>query len=123
MREVVSRLRAALSPQALLWLAALLLIAFGLRGQEADSASSLERRIGQTLSSVHGAGRVQVVIRTQTLEQRGTLTSTQERTMISGAVAVAQGADDPLVAVRLQEALCALLGLPAASVSVITGGK
>ena len=39
-----------------------------------------------------------------------------------GAVAVAQGADDPLVCLELQQALCALLGLPASAVSVVTGG-
>jgi len=41
----------------------------------------------------------------------------------SGAVAVAQGADDPFVCAQLTQALCALLGLPASSVSVISGGE
>ncbi len=40
-----------------------------------------------------------------------------------GAMAVAQGADDPLVRMQLEQALCALLGLPISAVSVVTGGK
>ena len=40
-----------------------------------------------------------------------------------GAMAVAQGADDPLVRMQLEQALCALLGLPNSAVSVVTGGK
>ncbi len=38
-------------------------------------------------------------------------------------MAVAQGADDPLVRMQLEQALCALLGLPNSAVSVVTGGK
>ena len=40
-----------------------------------------------------------------------------------GAVAVAQGADDPLVRIQLEQALCALLGLPGTAVSVMAGGN
>ena len=40
-----------------------------------------------------------------------------------GAVAVAEGAGDPLVRIELEQALCALLGLPASAVSVVTGGE
>ena len=32
-------------------------------------------------------------------------------------------ADDPLVRMQLEQALCALLGLPNSAVSVVTGGK
>lgn len=121
MREVLSRLRAALSPQALLLLAALLLLMLGLSGK--DAGETLEKRIEQTLSAVEGAGRVRVVIREQSLRTTGAVASSKEQTIISGAVAVASGADDPLVRLEIQEALCALLDLPPSAVSVITGGE
>lgn len=117
MREFYSRLRAVLTPQAMLLLAALLLIAAGLG--RSNAASSLEKRIGQTLSAVEGAGRVRVVIRTK--ETQGGRSSGQ--TAACGAVAVAPGAEDPLVRMMLEEALCALLGLPPSAVSVMTGGE
>lgn len=122
MREMLSRLRAALTPQALALFAALA-IAFLLASREGDT-QSLESRIARTLSGVEGAGRVEVTIRMREIQSSGSLMgSAQTERSPLGAVAVAQGADDPLVAMQLQEALCALLGLPAASVSVIAGGK
>ena len=39
-----------------------------------------------------------------------------------GAIAVMQGADDPVLQLEIQEAICVLLGLPASSVSVMMGG-
>ena len=123
MREAISKLRAALTPQVLLWLAGLFLLALGLTGRNADISVSLEQRIEKTLSAVQGAGRVQVVIRAQTVQEKGALSSPSEKVIISGAVAVAPGADDPLVHLELQEALCTLLDLPPSAVSVMTGGK
>ncbi|MBQ8620459.1 MAG: hypothetical protein IJ418_23530 [Clostridia bacterium] len=122
MQAFFSRLRAALTPQALALFAVLVLML--LLASRDDDAQSLESRIARTLSMADGAGHVEVTIRMQEIQASGSLLDAHqtEKTPI-GAVAVAQGADDPLVAVRLQEALCALLGLPAASVSVITGGK
>ncbi len=122
MRAFISRLRAALTPQALVIIAAMALML--LLASQNDSAQSLESRIGRTLSMVDGAGRVEVTIRVQEIQSSGGMLGTRQmEKMPIGAVAVAQGADDPLVVMQLQEALCALLGLPAASVSVITGGK
>jgi len=121
MREVLSRLRAALTPQTLLLMAALMLLAAGMSAGRGDAASSLERRIGQTLSAVEGAGRVRVVIRTKTVQTSGA--SRQMQTMACGAIAVAPGAKDPVVRMLLEEALCALLGLPPSAVSVMTGGE
>ena len=120
MREFLLRLRAALTPQALLLLAALLLIAAGMAEGRIETASSLERRIGETLSAVDGAGRVRVVIRTETVQTEGV--SRQMQTVACGAVAVASGADNPVVRMMLEEALCALLGLSPSAVSVMTGG-
>lgn len=123
MRETLSRLRAALTPQAIALFAALALACLLVFLREGDT-QSLEGRIGRTLSAVDGAGRVEVTIRMQSVQPSGSFLSTgQMQNVPCGAVAVAQGADDPLVALELQEALCALLGLPAASVSIIAGGK
>jgi len=123
MRDVLSRLRAVLTPQALTLLAALLLLGLGLTGGGRDDAAAFEKRIERTLSSVEGAGRVRVVVRMQTAESTGGLSAHEQQTYVSGAVAVASGADDPLVRLELQEALCALLGLPPSAVSVMTGGE
>lgn len=124
MQEWFSRLRAVLTPQALALLAALLLLAGGMMTREDHGVSSLERRIERTLSSMDGAGRVRVVVRMQTREEGGIVSSGKaQQTEICGAVAVASGADDPLVKMELQEALCALLGLPPSAVNVMTGGE
>ena len=123
MREIVSRLRAALTPQAAVIITALLLAGL-LMFWRGEDAQSLESRIARTLSAVEGAGRVEVTIRMRDVRVSGaSLGAEQTQSVPSGAVAVAQGADDPLVAMQLQEALCALLGLSPASVSVMTGVK
>ena len=120
MREILSRLRAALTPQVLALLAALALFLLA-GGRQTDS---LESRISRTLSFVDGAGSVSVTIAVrETDASRGIGGMQQAHSVPCGAVAVAQGADDPLVAMALQEALCALLGLPPSSVSVMTGGR
>lgn len=121
MREVLSRLRAALTPQALLLLAALFLLAAGRVSGGHDSASSLERRIEEALSAVEGAGEVHVVIRMQNLKESGASRQNQEEA--AGAVAVATGAEEPVVRMMIEEALCALLGLPPSAVSVMAGGE
>lgn len=121
MREALLRLRAALTPQALLLLTALFLIAVGRVSGGHDAASSLERRVEKALSAVEGAGEVHVVIRTQSLKESGASRHTQETA--AGAVAVAAGAGDPVVRMMLEEALCTLLGLPPSAVSVMTGGE
>ena len=84
--------------------------------------TALERRIGDTLSDVQGAGRVRVVILTRQVQQGQTgLSGADMQEMPSGAVAVAEGANDPLVNMRLTQALCSLLGLPATAVTVMSG--
>ena len=120
LRDVFSRLRAALSPQALVILAALFVL-MGFAAQGADS-QDLEQRIARTLSQVDGAGRVEVTIRMQQSAEAGGIVK-RGQSVPCGAVAVAQGADDPWVAVQLSDALCALLGLAPSAVSVIAGGR
>ena len=98
MQEILSRLRAARIPQAAVILAVLLLV-YLLSGTESENA--LERRISKTLSLVDGAGRVEVMIATRPADSaERTLGGTQRQRAPSGAVAVAQGADDPLVALE-----------------------
>ena len=121
---MLGRLRAALTPQALAaLLAALALVALsGVLGR--TGGESLETRAARTLSQMEGAGRVQVVIYTRAKETAsGAFSSSGAQTgeVPCGAVAVAHGADDPLVRMQLEQALCALLGLPASAVSVVTG--
>ena len=122
MREILSRLRASLSPLALAILSVLMaLLIFAARS---TGQLDLEERIARTLSSVDGAGRVEVTVRMCAGESgsaSGSLKRAQD--IPCGAVAVAQGADDPLVAMQLHDALCALLGLAPNAVSVIAGGK
>ena len=119
---MLSRLRAALTPQALLLLAVLLVLAAGMTGAGSRREAALERRIEQTLSGMDGAGRVRVTIRERDVPVSGGTVSAS-LSVPCGAVAVAQGADDPIVAMELRSALCALLGLPPSAVSVVTGGK
>lgn len=124
---MIARLRAALTPQVLVLFLALALLAacFGERSSSAGTLA-LEARTAAVLSQVEGAGEVSVVISMRSLPSSGTGLFGQQGQSIEqtpcGALAVAQGAGDPLVCARLTQALCALLGLPASSVSVIEGG-
>lgn len=122
---MLSRLRAALTPQVAWVLAAILLGICLLMHRGEGENTALEERVSKTLSSVYGAGEVRVVIATRSSQPISTLgmQSKQAELIPCGAVAVAQGADDPWVQAQLTDALCALLGLPASAVSVIGGGK
>ena len=126
MRDVLGRLRAALTPQAVLLLAGALLLFAGFGASSAGKSGSmtdLEQRISRTLSGVEGAGEVRVVILSRPAQQgtQSVLSGTQTTEQPCGAIAVAQGAGDPLVNIRLTQALCSLLGLPASAVSVMGG--
>ena len=124
MRAVFSRLRAALTPQMIMLLAALLLLAGSLQGSRQKTASSLEARISQTLSAVNGAGSVVVTIHEREIPgASGVFAQKNMQRVPCGAVAVAQGADNPVVAMEICNALCSLLGLPPSAVSVIAGGE
>ena len=122
----MERLRAAFTP----WLLALLLMLalLGIRGIAAgakDESTQLERRAQQVLSRIDGAGAVSVAIYIRKVEEQKKgmgLTPAEQEKIPIGVVAVAKGATDPFVCAQLTQALCALLGLPASSVSVISGG-
>ena len=123
MRDLLLRLRAALTPQALIVLALVMLLGMSFTQKE-DSGTALERRTEAALAAISGAGKVQVVIRTrESSGQTGFASASGKERVPCGAVAVAQGADDPWIRIQLQEALCALLGLPASAVSVVAGGE
>ena len=99
----------------LCWLAA---------ASQRTGALPLETRLARTLSCMEGAGRVEVTIRTREVASSGGVFGTSvSESVPCGAVVVAQGAQDPLVEMELRQAVCALLGLPASSVSVVTGGE
>ncbi len=127
MREAMARLRAAMTPKALLVLGAVLLIVGMMRRETgAGGYTDLEQRTARTLSTMDGAGDVSVVILTRAVGSAGTgigLSGGQEAQTPVGAIAVAQGAGDPLVRMELEAALCALLGLPGTAVSVMAGGE
>ena len=124
LKDVLSRLRAALTPQAVVLLAAALLLCWLAAASQRTGASPLETRLARTLSCMEGAGRVEVTIRTREVASSGgAFGASASESVPCGAVVVAQGAQDPLVEMELRQAVCALLGLPASSVSVVTGGE
>ena len=124
LKDVLSRLRAALTPQAVMLLAAALLLCWLAAASQRTGASPLEERLARTLSCMEGAGWVEVTIRTREVASSGGVFGTSvSESVPCGAVVVAQGAQDPLVEMELRQAVCALLGLPASSVSVVTGGE
>ena len=124
LKDVLSRLRAALTPQAVALLAAALLLCWLAAASQRTGASPLETRLARTLSCMEGAGRVEVTIRTREVASSGGVFGTSvSESVPCGAVVVAQGAQDPLVEMELRQAVCALLALPASSVSVVTGGE
>ena len=124
LKDVLSRLRAALTPQAVVLLAAALLLCWLAAASQRTGASPLEERLARTLSCMEGAGRVEVTIRTREVASSGgALGASVSESVPCGAVVVAQGAQDLLVEMELRQAVCALLGLPASSVSVVTGGE
>lgn len=124
LKDVLSRLRAALTPQAVVLLAAALLLCWLAAASQRTGALPLETRLARTLSCMEGAGRVEVTIRTREVaSSSGVFGTSVSESVPCGAVVVAQGAQDPLVEMELRQAVCALLGLPASSVSVVTGGE
>ena len=127
MSQILSRLRAALTPAAcfLLCIVALILMAMPERNG-GSGETALEKRIGQALTAIEGVENVRVVIRTRKDEAGGRMlgTAVQYEEVPCGAVAVVSGAQDPLMRLAIAQALCALLGLQASCVEVLsmTGG-
>ena len=98
-----------------LWLAAALALAalcLLLSSDGTQTASQEERRIAEVLSVIEGAGKVEVVLYHNRQNAFGSETSP------TGAVVVAQGADDVGVRLQLIRAVRTLLGLPESAVDV-----
>ena len=123
MKTLLLRLRAVLTPNVLIVLLVILLVISGTRfsGQKTYT-ESLEHRASEVLSMVHGAGKVHVVIRMRKLSEKNGALGMQTLEVPCAAVAVAEGADDPIVCHLLEQALCVLLDLSASAVSIVTGG-
>ena len=98
------RARVWLIPAALA-VAALALLAGGGLNASDSAASPLEARLERVLASVEGAGNVRAMV----LEADG---------RVSGVLVVAEGAKDVAVRLRLQNAVCTLLGIENAAVNV-----
>ncbi len=101
-----------------LWLAAALgvlglLMALGTGGTQ-GTATQEERRIAEVLGAIYGAGRVEVALFGRQ-EETGMRSGASNPT---GAVIVAEGADDMQVRLQLIRAARTLLGLPENAVDV-----
>lgn len=101
-----------------LWLGgalALLAAAMLLGGSAGSGASQEEARIAQVLSAIAGAGEVEVALfyTQQDMPYGGTASAVP-----TGAVVVAQGADDVAVRLQLIRAVRTLLSLPESAVDV-----
>ncbi len=97
----------------LLALAALLVLLVMGSSEPATSASRQEKRMAEVLSSIAGAGKVEVA-----LFYHG-----EENGSPTGALVVAQGADQLAVRLELIRAARTLLGLPEAAVDVFAMGE
>lgn len=90
--------------------------------QTASHASELEARLGEVLSEISGAGRVEVAIQYEARQEAqpvwsGTQTNSGNDAPVS-VIVVAQGAGDVAVRLRLARAVQTLLQLDAECVEV-----
>ena len=123
LRDFVERFRSvALAPVLVSLLMCIVLFLLASMDMRGDSVAALEARTAAALSEIAGVGKAHVVIRTRggaIKETGGVFTRTQEEQIPCGAVAVMQGAEDPLVRMKAAQALCSLLGLQASQVDVL----
>lgn len=95
-----------------LWLAVLMAavaLVLSLQGGNSSMESTAEKRVAEVLSAMAGAGRVEVALYYGNEEKTGTPT---------GALVVAQGAQDMAVRLNLIRAVRTLLGLNENAVDV-----
>ena len=102
----------------LLWMAVVLSLAalLWLNGGQEGGGSQEEKRIAEVLSTIAGAGKVEVALFCTPAAQGAFASGTGETP--TGAVVVAQGADSWEVRLQLARAVCTLLGLPENAVDV-----
>ena len=77
--------------------------------------TSLEQRLQNILESMEGAGRVKVMLMTG--EPQGIYQS--EGTEVKGVLIAAEGASDPVVAQKIQQAVMALFQIEAHKIKII----
>lgn len=103
-----------------LWLVCALMAAIAaallLSGGESTGATQEERRIAQVLGAISGAGRVEVAV--FYAQQDASAFGASAASVPTGAVVVAQGAEDMAVRLQLIRAVRTLLGLPESAVDV-----
>lgn len=90
------------------WLLAALLLCIGfclLLGMQGSTATDAESRVSRVLSTIEGAGRVDVAVY-------------YEEGVPCGAVVVAQGASDVAVQLRLISAVSTLLGIDQGRIAI-----
>lgn len=83
---------------------------------QGSTASQQEQRIAQVLSTMAGAGRVEVAL--YYAQQETDVFSSSAGSAPTGALVVAEGADDVQVRLNLIRAVRTLLGLPETAVDV-----
>ncbi len=101
------------------WIAAVaaaVLLALTMVQPQGSSASQQEKRIAEVLSAIAGAGKVEVVL--YYAPQETDVFASSASASPTGAVVVAQGAEDMAVRLRLIRAVRTLLGLPETAVDV-----
>ncbi|MCD7868136.1 MAG: hypothetical protein LUG62_08120 [Clostridiales bacterium] len=78
--------------------------------------TELERRLEKILSSMKGVGKVEVLLMT---EEESTAFSGSEKTEVTGVLIVAEGADDPVTAADIVDAVMALFQIEAHRIRVM----
>lgn len=117
-RDFLNRLRAVRHIEWIVLLAvcaAAVLLLTDAAGEPRTEQTDLEMRMESVLSCVSGAGRVRVLV-----NQEGENALAGPGAPAQGVVVVAEGADDLRVALELQQAVQALLGVDAARIGILS---
>ena len=117
-RDFLNRLRAVRHIEWIILLAvcaAAVLLLTDAAGEIQAERTALEMRMESVLSCVSGAGRVRVLV-----NQDGEKVFSDSEASVQGVVIVAEGADDLRVALELQQAVQALLGVDAVRIEVLS---
>lgn len=108
--------------KGMLWIALALMVVVAAmmlmqgNGQSSTSASQTEKRVAEVLSTIAGAGKVEVALFYEQAQTDSFTAAAVQKP--SGAVVVAQGADDMSVRLSLIRAVKTLLNLPETAVDV-----
>lgn len=113
MKQLLEALKAARKLELCIALAAAaILLALGMgSGFSEGGANTQEKRMARILSSIEGAGRVQVML------------SGDGEAGYSGAVVAASGAEDIAVCLQIQRAVQTLTGLELDEIEIVKSGR